>query len=766
MNLHFLDPSKLPDRIDSTLTIPRLLHPPMPTCHDEAGDAAAKNHASTFAHVEGNNDSDEASKTSLAEKKKADKKKKPKLLFQKKIHLHVKQPIAPSALGDAQNFVHGVTVGRNSVLLASDDWERDDDSFDYSEQQLHLQHQQDKTKETPNDIDRTKNFDDLTEENTCTSRDDMLTTTTRDTRDFQPFQQTTATFPPKKKKKTNTSNKAAVANSEDLESTAWTSCYAVSFNKQGTYLASGHASGLIPIHSSTSRCLSAVYSPPKLLVDETVGEKMDEIKDGGGNDIHAAIDFDMPCPRKNKQARKQPKQLQYINGVTSLSWDKTGRYLLAGAICDASLRVMDNAHPCVGWNCAQAIRKVASFEMQNDDGSIRNYTDEDGITAVEKMQKEYQESTKTVFFSGSILKQDITLRLKPVSLGYGRLLKNRDCCLNQHRPFFHVQNDWSDTQNEQSSLSLPTVSCIRHSTLLFQLPQPLGGPCQFHPMDHHIGLACMGDSSLALFYIPPLAFYEMLPLELTTFLPDGEKNSSDHFDKEETELIHELLKEETANMAGNFLYLIPPRTKETSPSCLRYSVTHAAFGGNGEVLYAVTNCGTLLGFDITPSILEFLKGQKSTLAENYDDFVRPSFFIKIPGGASALQIVVSKNGKYVLVNSSDCALRLYDVDELRTGGSCTASSSFKSPREIQVKPKFVFQDPVSKAPWASCDFSADGEYVVSELKLLLCSTSFCQDVLIAQHFHFFQVGAILILSPEIIINFSFGTLSRENYLTN
>ena len=31
---------------------------------------------------------------------------------------------------------------------------------------------------------------------------------------------------------------------------------------------------------------------------------------------------------------------------------------------------------------------------------------------------------------------------------------------------------------------------------------------------------------------------------------------------------------------------------------------------------------------------------------------------------------------------------------------------------LSIKPKFVFQDPVSKVPWASCDFSGDGEYIL------------------------------------------------------
>ena len=38
----------------------------------------------------------------------------------------------------------------------------------------------------------------------------------------------------------------------------------------------------------------------------------------------------------------QQQQLVYRNGVTSLSWDRRGRTLLAGAIGDTNLRLMDN----------------------------------------------------------------------------------------------------------------------------------------------------------------------------------------------------------------------------------------------------------------------------------------------------------------------------------------------------------------------------------------------------------------------------------------
>lgn len=84
--------------------------------------------------------------------------------------------------------------------------------------------------------------------------------------------------------------------------------------------------------------------------------------------------------------------------------------------------------------------------------------------------------------------------------------------------------------------------------------------------------------------------------------------------------------------------------------------------------------------------------------------VKPAICIKVPGAAAAWQIVVSRNGKHVLFNSADCALRLYDVDDIfRHDGETNATN---------IPPRFVFQDSLSRSPWACADFSADGEYVV------------------------------------------------------
>lgn len=104
-------------------------------------------------------------------------------------------------------------------------------------------------------------------------------------------------------------------------------------------------------------------------------------------------------------------------------------------------------------------------------------------------------------------------------------------------------------------------------------------------------------------------------------------------------------------------------------------------------------------------MIKTLRGEHGAdLATNFlSHKVKPSVSVKVPGAVAAWQIILSRNGKYALINSADCALRLYDTEEILR----QSESDVK-----QISPRFVFQDTLSRSPWASCDFSADGEYVV------------------------------------------------------
>ena len=165
------------------------------------------------------------------------------------------------------------------------------------------------------------------------------------------------------------------------------------------------------------------------------------------------------------------------------------------------------------------------------------------------------------------------------------------------------------------------------------------------------------------------------------------------------------LSDREAGKRARIVYVVKPAAN--------FFVTDAVFGHSGLELYAATKCGTLLGFGIGSDTWKVLcspialdptsssVGYGRSSAQTPLD--QPAFRIKIPGGAAAWQLVVSRNGRLILVNSADCALRLYGADE------CWESADGETK---DIKPRFVFQDLVSKIAWTSCDFSGDGEYVV------------------------------------------------------
>ena len=134
------------------------------------------------------------------------------------------------------------------------------------------------------------------------------------------------------------------------------------------------------------------------------------------------------------------------------------------------------------------------------------------------------------------------------------------------------------------------VPARRHPALVLELPRPLGGPVQLHPRDGHAGLACMIDGSLALFRMPPAAYHEALP---SMMAGDGAGDDDDEGDSRRTRgWVAELLEEEERSMAGKLAYVVPPQGNGPlppgDPPRPQYFITCAAFGKNGDVLWAVT----------------------------------------------------------------------------------------------------------------------------------------------------------------------------------
>ena len=195
---------------------------------------------------------------------------------------------------------------------------------------------------------------------------------------------------------------------------------------------------------------------------------------------------------------------------------------------------------------------------------------------------------------------------------------------------------------------------------------------ELHPRDCHAGFAVQADGSLILFRFPLGGYVE----------GNGEYENGKR---------------------GRVLYIVHPGDK--------YFVTDAAFGHDGSELYAVTKCGSLLGFRIGADVLKMLRSPVALDGDAPQPTLpldQPAFCIKIHGGAAAWQLVVSRNGRLILINSADCALRLFGAEECWE----LAKSTTEGQRSDDVKPRYVFQDLISKVAFTSCAFSGDAEYVV------------------------------------------------------
>jgi len=479
------------------------------------------------------------------------------------------------------------------------------------------------------------------------------------------------------------------------------------------------------------------------------------------------------------------QQLRYMNGVTSLSWDRRSRTLLAGAIGDKNLRLMDNTHPLVSTDCTDAVRRQFLTESGGRDVLSDSETpftlDEKKAAVVASCPPAYTSlpSPPTLSFPGYrgalsssssslgggnekvIASARIAIRMETTSIGRARLLRsNVVSIVGKSRsgnrggglppsggtllsPITLAAPSIPKSNSNNNNYNIISIPVRRHPTLLLELPQPLGGPVELHPRDSHAGLACMIDGSLALFYLPPTAFYETLHGKDDDDVSkqktkDAEVHGSGVDNEKRRKYVMNVLQKEESIRVGNLAYLVPPPIGDfdstgsavtRKPTGPQYFITCAAFGKHGHILWAVTKCGNLLAFRVDPSMMSTLRGRggsngttgSSGAAVAFaNQMLRPTLCVKVPGGAAAWQIIVSRNGKYILINSADCSLRLFDVADLSkafndgsTSGPMTNQKDYRNNRtqNADVKPRYVFQDNISKAPWASCDFSGDGEYV-------------------------------------------------------
>ena len=349
----------------------------------------------------------------------------------------------------------------------------------------------------------------------------------------------------------------------------WISCHSVAFNRRGTYLAAGHLSGAVPVHDTLSRTVSAVYRPPAF---------------GEGVESPPLIEADIKR-YINKEPSGAEEQFEYRNGVTSLSWSKRSRLLLIAAVGDRNIRLVDNEHPL----SINAGRDGNGNDGDGDDGedsSVAAQSRSSGVStpATKKRRKSDASGDDK---DGSSMSTPVTCKKKTekFALVKYRILPPADVVassdeISQEDLEIHCQRYGPDEilgggdgkftacrigASEQTDRKRPYD---RYQTQILPLPNSVGASVELHPRDCSAGFAVLADGSLILFRFPVGGYVDSK-------------------------------SENKGGKRGRVLYVMKPGGK--------YFVTDAAFGHDGSELYAVTKCGSLLGFRIGYDVLRILR---------------------------------------------------------------------------------------------------------------------------------------------------------------
>lgn len=148
----------------------------------------------------------------------------------------------------------------------------------------------------------------------------------------------------------------------------------------------------------------------------------------------------------------------------------------------------------------------------------------------------------------------------------------------------------------------------------------------------------------------------------------------------------------------------PPRNKASDGSTA-YTPSTACFNNNGDLVYAGNSKGEIL-------IIDHQKVQICAL-------------VHISTGSVIRNIVFSRNGQYILTNSNDRTIRIYEnllplkdalkmLNELHE--KVEESDDLEKLKVVGAKCLLLrheFQDTINRVQWKSPCFSGDGEWVIS-----------------------------------------------------
>ena len=474
-----------------------------------------------------------------------------------------------------------------------------------------------------------------------------------------------------KKRKSRTNSEQEAANVAEEMTNEWHSCFSVAFNRRGNYIAAGHGSGAVPFHDFASRTLSCIYTPTHSILKEGIQQKKprsddEDSSDNSSTDNNNDNDIDKDDDQDDDMPSSSEQQRLFQNGITSISWSRRSRRLLIASFNDKHICLLDNTHP---YGVRDAFNGLKS-SAKGSKGPVEpiNISRTNSPVPPNAMDKGDDETGSQAEDDGNSPQKYGSLvnnHTRTSRAGEGKSIDRRSRYVknmtlqNPSMMFMHKNDVESDEEND-------VIQQIYYQSLVIRLPKPLGICSQIHPTGNG-GLACLEDGSLIVFGAPADAFQKSM-------YSDSELNRED------------------SDLQVRFVYLSDSSS---------YHVVHATFDFHGYCIYAGTKCGKLLFFRLNNKFEgAMFRGQSNP----YKSQISKYAYMDLKGNTVANQVVLSRNGKMLLLNCKD-SLRLYDTNEF-----CNASP--KGDGEIVVKPRLTFQDVVSKSKWHACDFSGDGEYVV------------------------------------------------------
>eukprot|EP00536_Pseudo-nitzschia_multiseries_P002745 jgi/Psemu1/184298/e_gw1.38.112.1 len=417
----------------------------------------------------------------------------------------------------------------------------------------------------------------------------------------------------------------------------WKSANHIAFNRRGSYIAVGYGSGTVGVFDVLSRTVSSLYR-------QESGPSSSSTPSQSGN---------------NKGSKAKDSGLD-DQGVTSLSWSRRSRTLLVGSVGNPEARLIDTTHPFGPEECCTGIQISENKDADEDNSRSQSPAplDSKDIGNRSTNLTPFREKTGKDHFK------------KPARL-QTRIIET------QEGISFPPPSSVSDNDTEEIKSFSPANNSTkrRYPWVEFSFPRGIGSSLQIHPRNPCAGQTVLKDGSLVAFCVPKAGFEEVKSKVRTKTKNgvDGKPNGPGDEKRKRK---------------------IPKVSLATLFKGDEYEVFCSAFDPHGEKIYAATKDGKLLGFEV--------KVIFDMIGRGCDKIppLEPSFVIQIPGNAWAWQIVVSRNGRHLVVNSTDAALRLYDTKD------CWERRS-----DVE-KPLFVFQNVVTKVKFMSCDLSGDGEYIV------------------------------------------------------